>query len=252
MSAAATGHPLDELRAVGLDELNARAALQHRTDRKYLMSPSQLELLLGRLPARTGVLEIAGRRRFRYESVYFDTPDLYCYRATAHRRPARFKVRTRTYVDTGTCWTEVKLRSRHGQTLKHRHPHDEARPDELTPRALAFVQHFALPSSHAADLRPVLTTAYQRTTLVLDDSRMTIDVGLVCSDRAGTCAALVEAVVLETKTHGPPSGVDRHLWAMHIRPLPISKFGMGLAVVRPHLPHNRWHRTLQRHPWTTP
>jgi hypothetical protein len=46
------------------------------------------------------VLEIDGARSFAYDSTYFDTPDLDAYLLAATRRRRRFKVRTRTYVDS--------------------------------------------------------------------------------------------------------------------------------------------------------
>ena len=49
-----------------------------------------------------------GRRWFRYRSHYFDTPTLSSYLAAAHRRPRRHKVRSRSYLDSGQHFLEVK------------------------------------------------------------------------------------------------------------------------------------------------
>ncbi|WP_230854391.1 VTC domain-containing protein [Arthrobacter terrae] len=68
-------------------------------------------------------LEIGPRRVFEYESVYFDTPELEQFRAHRQGRRRRYKVRTRTYVDSGLCMFEVKFKGQRGQTVKHRMPY---------------------------------------------------------------------------------------------------------------------------------
>ena len=99
-----------DLAPIGLAELVERAALQTRVDRKYVVPLAAVGALLTALGSRARILEIDGQRSFRYESVYFDTPELTSYLLTARRRRRRFKVRTRTYVDSSECWLEVKTR----------------------------------------------------------------------------------------------------------------------------------------------
>jgi hypothetical protein len=55
--------------------------------------------------------------------------------------------------------------------------------------------------------------------------------------------------IVESKSPGPPSGVDRLLWAMGYRPMKISKFCTSLAALDRGLPANKWSRAL-RQPWT--
>ena len=57
--------------------------------------------LVARLDDGMRVLERrTALRDFAYESVYFDTPDLLSFRMAAQPRRRRFKLRTRTYLDT--------------------------------------------------------------------------------------------------------------------------------------------------------
>ena len=123
MATAATGDATAVLPAIGLDEMTARAGLLTRLDRKYLVPADELAGLLTQLEPGARVLEIDGLRRFGYESVYFDSPDLASYLATAHGRRLRFKVRTRTYLDTDDCFVEVKQRGPRGITVKSRTPY---------------------------------------------------------------------------------------------------------------------------------
>jgi hypothetical protein len=52
-------------------------------------------------------------------------------------RTRRFKIRTRTYVDSAECWLEVKTRDQRGNTVKHRREHD-GQLAELTPDGRQF------------------------------------------------------------------------------------------------------------------
>ncbi len=200
-------------------------------------------------PARARALEIDGARSFRYSSVYFDTPDLRMYLAAARGRPRRAKVRTRTYVDSGLCMLEVKTRDSRGRTVKHRQPHPARESERLTCDALTFVGGFREVAALGPGLRPTLTTVFDRTTLLLGtgEGRVTLDADLRMLTEDGAAAFLPDGVVIETKSAGGPTGVDRMLWAAHHRPVRVSKYGAGLAALRPDLPGNRWRRVVRTH-----
>lgn len=233
---------------LSLQEVLAVADLQTRTDRKYVVGPDVFAQLIDELGAGLGVLEIGGVRWFRYESVYFDTPALDSYLGAAHGRRRRFKVRTRTYLDSGECMLEVKTRSGRGETVKARMPYDLGRRTALDAAGLDFVGlHAALPAGAA--LAPVLTTAYSRATLVelATCSRLTCDTGLACSSQAGASVSLAEELLVETKSAGGPTAADRFLWRAGARPVAVSKFCVGMAALDPTLPANKWNRILRRH-----
>lgn len=240
----------NDLDAVGLDELLQLAELQTRRDRKYVVPTFDANRLTSCLPTGTRVLTIDGNDSFRYESVYFDTPDHTSYRLAARRRPRRFKVRTRTYVDSDTCVLEVKVRDARGNTVKHRRPHDPRSTRQLDPDALGFAAEFEQVAVTACvdQLAAALVTSYRRTTLLVDDdsSRVTLDVDLEWSVPDDGSTSLDDVVLIETKTTGRPSSIDRILWSMGHRPTTISKYCTGLAALTPGLPANKWHRVLNR------
>ncbi len=238
-----------DLQAVSLDALNARAELQTRTDRKYIVPTSVLGELLEQFDDSVAVLEIEGQRAFTYESVYFDTPNLDFYRAAAHRRRRRFKVRTRTYADSGVTMLEVKSKGRRKKTVKHRLAHSFDGRRRLDVEAERFVDRRIGVEGVARTLLPVLTTTYQRSTLLVraDQARVTIDVGLRSTDERGLCVQLDDSVIIETKTSGSESVVDRWLRDRGLRPQKVSKFGTSLGALRPDLPSNKWHRVIDRH-----
>ena len=76
--------------------------------------------------------------------------------------------------------------------------------------------------------------------------RITCDAGLACTDPDGSTAVMRDAVLVESKSAGRPSAIDRWLWRHGQRPVTISKFCVGVAALHPELPANKWNRTLRR------
>lgn len=237
---------------ISLAELNIDAALLRRTDRKYLLERADAEMVLATMPEGARVLTIDGRTSHEYQSVYFDTFAFDAYLLAARGRTHRFKVRTRHYLDSGEAFLEVKTREA-GQTVKRRIPHDPRGLFAIHPDQFAFVTDCLVagrvPDVRPAWLQPALQTTYRRTTLLAPDgaSRVTIDDELRWQAIGAGRHEAPDLVVLETKTSGNASPIDRWLWSMGHRPGRISKYATGLAALRPELPDNRWHRTL--HTW---
>ena len=173
------------LAPTGLAELNAAAGLLVRIDRKYLVPLAAAQGLVDALAGAARVLQIEGRRGFSYASTYFDTPDLDSYMLAARKRRRRFKIRTRSYLDSGSCFLEVKIRGPRGATVKRRTPCPPLDAGRLTPPGRSFIASRladdVAPSERARRLaqalEPVLITRYERTTLHLpeESARLTLD-----------------------------------------------------------------------------
>ena len=262
------------LAPTGLAELNAAAGLLVRVDRKYLVPLAAAQGLVDALTGAARVLQIEGRRGFSYASTYFDTPDLDSYMLAARKRRRRFKIRTRSYLDSGSCFLEVKTRGPRGATVKRRVQCPPLDAGRLTPSGRDFIasrlaDDVAPPQRArrlAETLGPVLITRYERTTLHLpeESARLTLDTrpawiglpprGAPAVGRTGsgggrhhipvrTAGALA---IVETKTPAAPSAADRWLWAAGHRPAAVSKYATGMALLHPELPANKWHRILTR------
>jgi len=227
----------------------AEADLQTRTDRKYLVPPLIFEAFIDGISDDYRVLEIGGLRTFRYDSVYFDTPGLASYYGAAHGRRNKFKVRTRTYLDSSTSVLEVKTVGGREETLKERMPYQMALRNGITAEAARFIEERVALDGGASSLAPLLTTTYARTTLVdLEHrARITCDADLTLTDPAGGAVSMLDHVLVETKAVSTAGPADRLLWHLGVRPSTISKYCVGLAALNPALPANRWHRTLKRH-----
>ncbi len=231
---------------VALDELVAVAGLQTRVDRKYVLRSERLADVLAELPVGLRVLDIAGLRSFRYESLYFDTPQLLSYRAAATGRARRFKIRTRRYVDSDTAYLEVKTRGGRSATVKDRVAYSVADARMLTPAGRVYVAQTlaeaGIVSVPVERLQPTLRTRYRRVTLLQPDlgSRATIDTNLDWELPHGSGVQRDDLCIVETKSGSRPSPVDRLLWRLGHRPATVSKYGTGLAALRPELPAHKW------------
>lgn len=201
------------------------------------------------------MLEIGNRRLFSYESVYFDTADLGCYHAHRQGRRHRYKVRSRTYPDSGACALEVKTKGLRGRTTKMRIEHPAQRRHDIGDAA-AFIRMATNGWAETGDLRPVLVNDYRRMTLVdlANSERITCDVDITAAGISSTgdveeplAAFGAGYVLMEVKAVGGDAAIA-HLCHRHgVRAVSVRKYAVGTALVRPDLPANRWHRLLGRH-----
>lgn len=235
------------LAPVSLPELEQTAALLERAERKYVVGVALLCELVAEHAGDLSVLTMDERHGFRYRTTYFDTDDLALHRAGATGRRHRAKVRTRQYLDAGTATVEVKAKDGRGRTVKHRLAHDPERPGELGDHGMALVRDTCPMPIDPLRLAPVLATSYRRTTLLDADrsARCTIDIGVRCDAVDGGSVGL-DAVIVETKSVGSTGPLDRWLWHRGVRPVRISKYSTSLGLLRPELPHHKWHATLTR------
>jgi hypothetical protein len=244
----------DSFPGVGLEQLETAAALQDRVDTKYVISERDLAALAERLHGTHAVLEIGGRRAFRYRTTYFDTPELRVFRDHIQERRRRYKCRSREYVDSGLCTFEVKLKGRRGRTIKHRMPYDRARRDEVSEPALDFLRdclerHYG----HApdGDMQPALAVAYTRITFAAPalGERVTCDFDLAFTARDGTSGRLSPGtVIVESKSACGNAVADRALRALGARPQSgCSKYCLGVGFTNATVNSNSLRPLLRRH-----
>ena len=251
----------DGINTISLAELNSEASLLTRMDRKYLVPPGDTQHVISHLAPRAQVLQIDGLRHFRYASTYFDTPGLDAYFLAARKRRRRYKIRTRTYLDSGLCFLEVKTNGSREATVKDRFKYDPDDADRVTPDGRLFVIERLVESGTCSSdeartvadaLVPVMDSTYSRTTLHLphDEARATFDTQLTWDlfgpdgKRLGQDVMVDHLNVVETKNPSTASPTDRLLWHQGHRPARISKYATGMALLHPELPANRWYRTL--------
>lgn len=238
---------------ISLAAVDRDAALQLRTDSKYVVDLDTFGFLAALLARRYDALEIDGDRVFSYDTVYFDTPELLTYHQHVQRRRRRFKCRTRLYAASGLCYFEAKLKTGRGETVKRRLAIDPPDHGSLTEPAHVFLdgvlrREYKFPAP--ADLAPVLRTTYSRITLASRSGaeRLTCDFDLAFETRDGEHCILPERVLLETKSRAGNARADRLLRRLGVQSVgSCSKYCLGVALAYPSLPDNEFRRLLRGH-----
>ena len=224
----------------------SEVALQDRTDTKFVMREGQLYNALATLTQQYRVLDIRGVRLNQYRTLYFDTADFDLFRQHHTGRRDRYKVRTRSYVDSQLSFLEVKHKVRQNRTVKSRIA-TRGLLTWVTPEADAFLNDH-LPFDAEA-LEPKLWNEYTRITLVSkrDCERLTLDLRLRFSGYENTFAAgrafdLPGLAIAEVKQ----DGLNRHsafvsrMREMGVRPIGFSKYCAGVAMIFDEVKHNNF------------
>lgn len=229
--------PLTALAPISLDEMDA-IKLMNRVDSKYLTDEAHLVEIL-RDAARSGyrVLETEGEKISPYDSVYYDTATLKMFSDHHNRRLKRQKVRTRSYVNSGLTFLEIKRKNNKGRTSKKRIviPLAELLDFSADPQACDYL---AQKSWFTADeLSPVLETLFSRITLVNPalTERLTIDTCLQFRNfRTGKEASLRDAVIIELKQDGRAESQMRGILLDHrVKQARISKYCVAVTLTDP-------------------
>ena len=137
--------------------------------------------------------------------------------------------------------------------MKDRIEHPTAAPDRLTPDGRDYIDSTLAESGigtvDPTSLLAMMKTSYTRTTLFLPspESRATVDLDLAWTATGGATIRTPALAVVETKSGSTPSAVDHILWRHGHRPVNMSKYGIGMAALRPDLPQNKWRRVLDQH-----
>lgn len=238
-----------ELQQIDRIALASDLALQTRIDRKYLVDSKILEPIILKLADQVAVVQNAEISVANYETIYFDTANRDFHKAAAYKRRHRFKIRTRTYLDSQTSFLELKLKTNRLATRKIRIPVEFQTRDRLDASQLDWInaQLKTAGLQMPAGIEKVITNEFHRVTLVGTDLsfRATLDFDL----KFDHSLALKESsmVLLETKSASAPNALDRALWQSGIRPRKISKYAIGMALKFPDLPRNKWARVINRY-----
>jgi VTC domain len=225
------------VKPISLDELDERASLQRRVDQKYLVPRAAFAELLTKLDSGYQALEIDGEREFRYESIYFDTEDLLCFRQHVTDERPRFKTRSRLYEQTGACVFEFKVKTADG-TMDKRHLEREAeKHGELDDEACSFLDGVLTENGFepvSSMLRPSLTTQFTRQTFAAREGaeRVTCDRRVELRRSQGAAVFLdPDHILVESKSEGGTGEWDDLLAAEGIEPVSLSKYRVGQSLL---------------------
>lgn len=247
---AALRPELARFSTISLRDLERRAALLDREERKYLVTVRDLRTAL-RSAKGFLILKHRNRTSFRYESIYFDA-GFTTYRDHHQGRRLRCKVRSRRYVDSGLCFLEIKLKGKRGRTDKRRIARSLEEHGQIGPDAQAFVRE-AYRKKYGKPLRgkltPTLAVTNTRITLVSakDQERVTIDTQVRFSHHGRETALAADIVIIETKTPRGHGRFDTILRRLSVRPVRLcSKYCLGIAMLGLVRKRNRFLPTLRQ------
>ncbi|HEY6528075.1 MAG TPA: polyphosphate polymerase domain-containing protein [Cellvibrionaceae bacterium] len=243
---------IERFSSIGLDELNAKAAMLTRLDNKYIATLDVVTKALYQWEKMYDVLQINNRRAFAYETCYFDDAELSSYYDHHRGRRQRLKVRTRNYLDSQQCFLEIKLKDIRGVTVKKRMAYHPDHHGNITPQGLQFVtdvQQEKYNKQILKDLSPTLHMRYQRMTFVAKEGseRLTLDSNLVFYKDGKSYPLPSNLFIVETKSANANGKADAILRRLHQHPSnKCSKYCLGLCVTNQVEKRNKFLPSLRR------
>lgn len=231
------------MQPISLAEMDG-VTLMDRVDTKYVTNEHEIQALLETVKDHYRVLTIENVRCSDYSTLYFDSSGHDAYLQHHNGRLNRQKFRMREYRSTGMCFWEVKLKNNKGRTVKQRIPIHSIE-NSLSTSCTEFIDSVI---GSQPELVPQLQTNFTRITLVDRDclERVTLDFGLEFSidgNRQFVPGAVIAEIKQQSNNRG--SAVRQQLRKQGIRPLRISKYCLGISLLKPGLKSNRFKSKLR-------
>jgi len=233
---------LNTFEPITLSEMDS-VKLLDRMDTKFTFNASKLPAFLNELKNDYKALDVCGIQMSRYETLYFDTPNLELYIKHHNGKQNRYKVRYRKYADSNINFFEVKFKTNKGRTIKNRVKRTEIH-EEIQGKSTNLLNEKT--PLQAELLKPVLWIYYTRITLVNKHSaeRLTLDLNLNYKHDNDEIAypALVIAEVKQDK-----SGTSPFISLMrknHISDVSISKYCFGIISLYKGIKKNNFKEKL--------
>lgn len=229
---------------IGLEQMGSMS-LMDRHETKYVFPERRLDAILAALTDAYRVLDVNETRLNHYRTLYFDTPDFALFRRHQAGSRHRYKVRSRSYLDSGLSFLEIKYKVKRNRTVKRRMETVDF-AERLSPDVAGFLDT-CLPGNVDA-LEPKLWNEYTRITLANLDNpeRVTIDLNL--QFRGGGETIILPGVIIAEMKRA--SGRDdspfvRLMKTEHLRPTGFSKYCIGVSMLYPEVKHNHFKSKLQ-------
>ncbi len=228
--------------SVSLEEINS-AALLKRTDTKFIINRKDLISVLEDINGNYKVLEINKDRIMTYNSLYFDTKTKKFYHDHHNGRIRRTKIRMRKYVESNSCFLEIKQKDGSGRTNKSR----IAISDFEINLSVASADFIRKTTQKDYDLLPSIWTQFNRITLVnkISKERVTIDLNLSYNIN-GSAKSYEDIVIVEVKQerYNRDSSIVKTLRKYRYHPYNISKYCIGMISLYSDFKYNAFKAKL--------
>ena len=219
---------LEDFETITLPEMG-KVTLLNRTDVKYVFHREKLYdiLLLAKENYRS--LKINEHYFTEYDSHYFDTPNYQFYLDHHNKRLNRYKIRTRSYLNSDLHFFEIKFKSNKSRTIKSRIR--IAQPEELITGESADFLRLKTGISPES-LKRSIQVGYKRITLTNKEltERITIDFDMNYSIN-GIQDSYPEMIIIEVKQNRASSRSRFRdiMRQQRLHPVSLSKYCFGLA-----------------------
>jgi hypothetical protein len=229
---------LDTFETITLEEMD-RVKLMDRTDQKFNFNIAHLPALLNEVRDTYRVLEVAGTKMSRYETLYYDTPSFDLFRQHHNGQTNRYKIRLRRYVESDLNFFEIKFKNNKGRTIKKR-----VKRSSLNMVINGSSEELLSNTSgmDPAHIEPKLWVNYNRITLVnrFEEERITIDLDLEVKNESGI-ADFSGLVIVEAKQAKPTdTAFVKRLKRLHIREGGTSKYCLAVSKLIPDIKKNNF------------
>ncbi|MFA5045699.1 MAG: polyphosphate polymerase domain-containing protein [Paludibacter sp.] len=234
--------------SISLAEMDT-VKLMNRIDTKYIINRSLLPELLKKALSNYRIVEIGGKRIIPYSTIYFDTDNTEMYLMHHNGKLNRYKIRMRSYIDSGISFLEIKTKNNKGRTTKNRIgiTNEQFESMSLEEKEQLFLKEMDFQSS---GLVPQIQNAFKRITLVDKDltERVTLDMRLSFQNIPnGQSEDVEDLVIIEMKQDGAVRSHFRdYLNELRINSVSMSKYCLGMMLVKPDLKSNGFKNKLRK------
>ncbi|MCL1945647.1 MAG: polyphosphate polymerase domain-containing protein [Chitinivibrionia bacterium] len=216
-----------------------KLAFQNRFDTKFILKiDGAVDFLQNKNIAQNySILQVDNSKVQDYDTLYFDTPDLFCFKCHKNGRANRFKFRTRHYLSNGKIFNEIKKKLNTGKTIKFRKKREvfqqefDADFEELAKENGFFCEN----------LSPSLAVKFSRITLLSKNfpERATLDFGLKY-EFLDKKISLPNTAIIEIKRekNGERTFLQKYLRSKHIEPSGFSKYCVGICLTKEDIKKN--------------
>jgi hypothetical protein len=212
--------------------------LLDRFDTKFAFHSAVLADLFPAMISDYHLLAVNRVAFHRYETLYFDTPEMKLFARHHSGIAVRHKIRFRKYLDTGGCFFEIKSRNNKGRTLKKR---VQVQNFEARIRGEAEDMVVKQTPLSASELATKLWVSFTRLTFKSQTARerVTIDQDIVYRTETNQLG-LPNLAIAEVKRDDlfRASPFIQAMRELRIRPGELSKYCFGVANLYPNIKMN--------------
>ena len=220
-------------------------SLMNRFDFKFLLKSSEAIAFLNHLYSEYDLIANNEIMIRSYETKYFDTYQRDTFLMHHKGKFPRYKIRTRTYLDTNDQFVEVKFKNNKGLTEKYRNKLIEVDNLFMQPDVISFLNSHKIHDLES--LQESLLVNYQRISLKHKqiNERITLDFNLTFSGNQKK-TLLEDIVIVEVKQEKKfISSALEILRSFNKRSMSMSKYCYGISSTNPSIKHNNFKPLLK-------